>query len=165
MFCHQCQETMRNQGCNAAKGVCGKTQEVADLQDLLLYTCKGIGYWATKAEEKGLFDEETAFFVDRMLFATITNANFSATEFTAWILEALKRRDAIKAAFLKAGGKPDASLPAAALWFAADAEGIKAATAKGTGGWLAVQDEDRRSLESLVLYGLKGWPPTWSTPT
>ena len=156
MFCHQCQETMRNQGCNAAKGVCGKTQEVADLQDLLLYTCKGIGYWATKAEEKGLFDEETAFFVDRMLFATITNANFSATEFTAWILEALKRRDAIKAAFLKAGGKPDASLPAAALWFAADAEGIKAATAKGTGGWLAVQDEDRRSLESLVLYGLKG---------
>lgn len=78
MFCNQCQETMRNTGCDAAKGVCGKSPEVSDLQDLLLYVCEGIGYWATKALEKGIYDEETAFFVDRMLFATITNANFSA---------------------------------------------------------------------------------------
>jgi len=156
MFCHQCQETMRNQGCNAAKGVCGKTQEVADLQDLLLYTCKGIGYWATKAEEKGLFDEETAFFVDRMLFATITNANFSATEFTAWILEALKRRDAIKAAFLKAAEACHAAGGQAGIALSDPFCVDRHRAAKGTGGWLAVQDEDRRSLESLVLYGLKG---------
>ncbi|MGA2973789.1 MAG: hydroxylamine reductase, partial [Spirochaetia bacterium] len=69
MFCHQCQETMRNQGCNAARGVCGKTSDVADLQDLVLYACKGIGFWATKALEKGIYNEEAAFFVDRMLFA------------------------------------------------------------------------------------------------
>ena len=156
MFCHQCQETARNKGCDKQQGVCGKSETVANLQDILIYTMKGIGFYGHELAKKGYYDEAGAFFVVKGLFATITNANFSATEFTAWILEALKRRDAIKAAFLKAGGKPDASLPAAALWFAADAEGIKAATAKGTGGWLAVQDEDRRSLESLVLYGLKG---------
>jgi len=156
MFCHQCQETMRNQGCNSARGVCGKTSDVADLQDLVLYACKGIGFWATKALEKGIYDEEAAFFVDRMLFATITNANFSAGEFTAWILEALKRRDMIKAAFLKAGGASGDALPGAATWTVADAAGVKAAAAASLGGWLAVADEDRRSLESLVLYGLKG---------
>jgi len=156
MFCHQCQETMRNQGCNAARGVCGKTSDVADLQDLVLYACKGIGFWATKALEKGIYNEEAAFFVDRMLFATITNANFSAGEFTAWILEALKRRDMIKAAFLKAGGASGDALPGAATWTVADAAGVKAAAAASLGGWLAVADEDRRSLESLVLYGLKG---------
>ena len=55
MFCHQCQETMRNAGCNAAKGVCGKTDEVSNLQDLVLYVCKGIGFWATRALEKGIW--------------------------------------------------------------------------------------------------------------
>jgi len=156
MFCHQCQETMRNQGCNAARGVCGKTSDVASLQDLILYACKGIGFWAQKALEKGIYDEELAFFVDRMLFATITNANFSAGEFTAWVLEALKRRDAIKAAYLSAGGTTDGALPGAATWSVFDVAGVKAAAYAALGGWLSIADEDRRSLESLVLYGLKG---------
>jgi hydroxylamine reductase len=156
MFCHQCQETMRNTGCNAAKGVCGKPSEVANLQDLLIYVCKGIGYWETKAAERGFYDEETAFFVDRMLFATITNANFSAREFTAWVLEALRRREAMKAAHLKAGGSEAGPLPIAATWTAANEAAVAAAAAAGVGGWLEVADEDRRSLEALVLYGLKG---------
>ncbi len=156
MFCHQCQETMKNAGCNAAKGMCGKTAEVSDLQDLLIYACEGIGFWGTKALGKGVYDEETAFFVDRMLFATITNANFSAREFTAWTFEALRRRDALKAAYLKAGGVASGPLPGAATWTASTEEALKAAAATGLGGWLAEADEDRRSLESLVLYGLKG---------
>lgn len=156
MFCHQCQEAMRNTGCDAAKGVCGKSPEVSDLQDLVLYACKGIGFWATKALEKGQFDEETAFFVDRMLFATITNANFSAREFTAWTLEALRRRDAVKAAYLASGGVAPGPLPGAATWSVTTETAVSEAAASGLGGWLAMADEDRRSLESLVLYGLKG---------
>ena len=156
MFCHQCQETMRNTGCNAARGVCGKPKEVADLQDLALFVCKGIGFWGAKALELGAYDEGTAFFVDRLLFATITNANFSAAEFTAWILEALARRDAVKASFLAAGGQVPGSLPGAAAWSAAGEGAVRTAAASGLGGWLAIADEDRRSLSSLVLYGLKG---------
>jgi hydroxylamine reductase len=97
MFCHQCQETMGNSGCTLARGVCGKTGEVSDLQDLLLYACQGIGFWASRAEERGLYDEGTAFFVDKCLFATITNANFSADYFIANILAAVARRDKLRA--------------------------------------------------------------------
>jgi hydroxylamine reductase len=147
---------MRNSGCNAARGVCGKTDAVADLQDLLLFACKGIGYWGTRALERGAYDEETAFFVDRMLFATITNANFSAKEFTAWIAEALIRREAVRASFLAAGGSAGSALPAAATWTVSGEEAIRVVSATGLGGWLAIADEDRRSLSSLVLYGLKG---------
>jgi len=61
MFCNQCQETLRNSGCNIAKGMCGKTAETAHLQDLLLYVCKGIGYWADKARTVGHFPKRTPF--------------------------------------------------------------------------------------------------------
>ena len=156
MFCHQCQETMRNSGCDAAKGVCGKSAETADLQDLLLHVCKGIGWWGSRAAEKGRYDEGTAFFVDRMLFATITNANFSAREFEDWTAEALSRRDALRDAYVAAGGAAPAKAPDAATWKAADLEGIRAAARAGKGGWKETADEDVRALRSLVLYGLKG---------
>lgn len=156
MFCHQCQEMMKNTGCAVARGVCGKTAEVADLQDLVLHVCKGIGFWGTKALEKGIHDEETAFFVDRMLFATITNANFSAHEFERWTIEAIARRDSLKNAYLAAGGALPSTLPDAATWSAFSAEAIRAAASSGKGGWNEVKDENVRALQSLVLYGLKG---------
>jgi hydroxylamine reductase len=156
MFCHQCQETMRNTACNAAKGVCGKSDETSNLQDLVLYVCKGIGFWGTKALEKGIWREDAAFFVDRMLFATITNANFSAPEFEAWVAEALKVRDALKDAYLAAGGSASGPLPGAAVWKAADLEAIRAAAKADLGGWAETKNEDVRALQSLVLYGLKG---------
>ena len=156
MFCHQCQETMRNSGCAVARGVCGKTAEVADLQDLVLYVCKGIGFWATRGLEKKVWDEGTAFFVDRMLFATITNANFSASDFEGWIFEGVARRDSLRAAFVAAGGKTPSSLPGAATWTAADASALRAAASAGLGGWKEIGNEDIRALQSLVLYGLKG---------
>ena len=156
MFCHQCQETMKNTACAVAKGVCGKTAEVSDLQDLVIHVCKGIGVWATKAAEKGIYDEPAAFFVDRMLFATITNANFSATEFERWIAEGLAIRDRLRAACAAAGLGLPAILPDAATWAAANVEAIRAAAAQGKGGWKEVADENARALQSLVLYGLKG---------
>lgn len=156
MFCHQCQETMKNTGCSLAKGVCGKTAEVAGLQDLMLYVCKGIGFWATKAAEKGVYDEETAFFVDKMLFATITNANFSREDFERWIFEGLAIRDDLARRCVALGLKLPAALPGAAVWTAADAASLRAAADAGKGGWLEIGDENIRALQSLVLYGLKG---------
>lgn len=164
MFCHQCQETMKNTGCSLAKGVCGKTDEVANLQDLLIHACKGIGFWAARAEERGIYDEASAFFVDQCLFATITNANFSADYFVVKVLEALAIRDKVRSALNPSGGAslsaaaaPNAApIPHAAAFSAASAAEVKALAAAGVGGWLAIANEDIRSLSSLVLYGLKG---------
>ncbi|MDA8425152.1 MAG: hydroxylamine reductase [Treponema sp.] len=156
MFCHQCQEAMKNTGCAVAKGVCGKTSEVSDLQDLLLHVCKGIGFWGAKLAAAGTYDEAAAFFVDKALFATITNANFSDKDFLAWIREALSVRDKLRAAFTKAGGKVEGALPDAATWSAKDEAAMRAAAASGKGGWMEIANEDVRSLRSLVLYGLKG---------
>jgi hydroxylamine reductase len=147
---------MRNSGCNAAKGVCGKTDEVSNLQDLVLYVCKGIGFWGTKALGKGIWREDAALFVDRMLFATITNANFSPSDFEGWILEAQKVRDELRAAHAAAGGSSAGPLPGAAVWKAADLEAVRSAARAGLGGWAETENEDIRALRSLVLYGLKG---------
>ena len=156
MFCHQCQEMMKNSGCAAAKGVCGKTAEVSDLQDLTLHVCKGIGYWASKAYAKGVYDEAAALFVDRMLFATITNANFSPVDFEGWILEGLSIRDSLRSACVKAGADMAGPPPDAATWMAADLEAVRVAASKGKGGWAEIGDENVKALQSLVLYGLKG---------
>lgn len=156
MYCHQCQETMRNKGCDLVRGVCGKTAEVANLQDLLLYVCKGIGVWGTLAYGKGVYDESAAFFVDRMLFTTITNANFSAADFERWIAEAVAVRDGLKEKCIAAGAVVPANLPGQATWRAADVAAIREAASGDLGGWLETTDEDIRALRSLVLYGLKG---------
>ena len=156
MFCHQCQETMKNSGCGMAKGVCGKTGEVADLQDLLLHVCKGIGYWGSRAMERGAYDERAAFFADKALFATITNANFSGGDFVSMIREALRLRDSVRDSYLKAGGTAAGTLPDAATWSASGESEIRAAAKAGKGGWMEIANEDVRSLRSLVLYGLKG---------
>jgi hydroxylamine reductase len=153
---------MKNSGCALAKGVCGKTDEVSNLQDLLIHACEGIGFWASRAEERGIYDESTAFFVDKCLFATITNANFSADYFIANILAAVARRDKIRSALAGAGGPtggalPDARvLPDAATFAAANSSEVRALAAADRGGWLEIANEDVRSLRSLVLYGLKG---------
>jgi len=156
MFCHQCQETMRNSGCDAARGVCGKTDEVADLQDLALHVCKGIGFWGGKALEMRVWREDYALFVARTLFATITNANFSAADFERLILEALRVRDELKSAYLAAGGRRPGDLPRAASWTAVSLEEIREASRAGVGGWAETADGDLRALKSLVLFGLKG---------
>jgi hydroxylamine reductase len=156
MFCHQCQETMKNSGCALAKGMCGKTNEVANLQDLLIHACKGIGFWAAKTEKRGIYDESTAFFVTKCLFATITNANFSADYFVTNILAAVARRDKIRAALSGAGVAAGDVLPDAAVFPAANSSEVRALAAVDRGGWLEIANEDVRSLRALVLYGLKG---------
>lgn len=147
MFCYQCQETAKNTGCTV-RGVCGKTEDTAMLQDLLVFSLKGLAICALKAGEKADL-ADTGRFVARALFATITNANFDNGRIGALIREALKRRDAVKAS---AGIALTA--PGAAVWSANTEEEFmdKARTV----GILATGDEDIRSLRELLTYGMKG---------
>jgi len=146
MFCYQCQETAKNEGCTI-RGVCGKTEETANLQDLLIYVLKGIAIWGEKA---GGVDRKTGRFIAEALFATITNANFDDARFVALIKEALIVREAVKA---KAGAV-DGELHDSATWTADSAEAFQA-KAKEV-GVLSTENEDVRSLRELIVYGLKG---------
>ena len=75
MFCYQCEQTAKGQGCTIA-GVCGKTAEVANLQDLLVYKLRELSHVALQAKNAGLIDEKMAVFTAEALFATLTNVNF-----------------------------------------------------------------------------------------
>jgi hydroxylamine reductase len=103
MFCYQCQETAKGSGCTV-RGVCGKTDDVARLQDLLIYLLKGISFYSSKLRKLGATSEEVDKFLLDSLFSTITNANFDRSDFVAWIREGLKLKDEAKEMLEKAGG-------------------------------------------------------------
>jgi hydroxylamine reductase len=158
MFCFQCQETAKNTGCTI-KGMCGKPEDTANLQDLLIYVLRGIAVYGEKAKELGIYDKETGLFIAQALFTTITNANWDNDRFVAIIKEALKHREALKDKFLAAykekNGKDfDENLHHSATWFSDDAAEFneKAKTV----GVLSTVDEDVRSLRELLIIGLKG---------
>ncbi|NLV91775.1 MAG: hydroxylamine reductase [Firmicutes bacterium] len=153
MFCFQCQEAAKGTGCTV-RGVCGKTSDVANLQDLLIFTLKGISFYSTKARELGVDLGKVDRFIIESLFATITNANFDRTYFVKQVREALQLRDEVKAAVVKAGGSLPEKLPEAATWTAESVEDFEAKGAQV--GILATENEDVRSLRELITYGLKG---------
>ena len=101
MFCFQCQETAKNAGCNI-KGMCGKPEETANLQDLLLFVLRGIAVYGEQLKELGQPDHSNDDFVLQSLFATITNANWADSRFISMILDGLVRRDKLKDAFMAA---------------------------------------------------------------
>jgi hydroxylamine reductase len=157
MFCFQCQETSKNSGCTV-KGVCGKPEETADLQDLLIYVLKGIAVYAEQLKELGVSDHSHDDFVVKGLFATITNVNWDDARFTAMISDGLARREQIRAKFLAAfkekNGRDFAgSLPDAATWAGGPADYLDEAK---TVGILTTEDEDVRSLRELLTIGVKG---------
>ena len=148
MFCFQCQEAAKGSGCTL-RGVCGKTDDVANLQDLLLYVLKGISAVGLKARELELNTEAADQFVMKSLFATITNANFDDAYFASEIRNGLKIRDALRDQLENVH-----DLPSAAIW-SADSEADFKAQAKLV-GVLSTINEDIRSLRELIVYGLKG---------
>jgi len=152
MFCYQCQETTIGTGCTV-KGICGKTEDVANLQDLLIYTLKGLAIFATQAREMNIVGKNIDEFIMESLFSTITNANFDRSYFVARIQEGLDLREEIRQDIIRAGGVITANLNDAATWTApADEFEEKAALV----GILATEDEDVRSLRELLTYGVKG---------
>ena len=150
MFCFQCQETARCQGCTQV-GVCGKKPEVAAMQDLLIYATKGLAAVATQARAEGkTVSRDINHLVTVNLFATITNANFDREALITRIEQTL----AAKAELLKALSSTD-QLPAAALW-TAERSAFDEKAASDDVGVLATKNEDVRSLRELITYGLKG---------
>lgn len=147
MFCYQCQEAARGVGCDT-RGVCGKTEEVAKLQDLLIYTLKGISQIVVKAglgvEELGSLNYEML----NSLFMTITNANFDAGAIEAQIRKMLSARDELRAK-AKLEGLHDA-----ATFTVGTRESMLEKA--GSVGILATENEDVRSLRELITYGIKG---------
>ena len=150
MFCFQCQETAKNQGCTV-RGVCGKTEETANLMDLLIHVLKGISLYGEKAAAKGSLDLTTGRFLLDALFITLTNTNFDPARISALIREALKIRDDLKA---KAGDAAKDIKHDSALWHGRSDSEFQA-KAKDV-GVLSTTNEDVRSLRELLIYGLKG---------
>ena len=164
MFCYQCEQTERTDttsGCASARGVCGKDQVTADLQDLLLHTLKGVAQYATRARALGAGDNEAGGFTLMALFTTLTNVNFNPTRFTALIAEAAETRARVRARYEAAcaeRGVPAESLSGPALWEpAGDLNGLlaQAAVASVLAGRDAAGD-DVIGLRAMILYGIKG---------
>ena len=152
MFCYQCQEASKGTGCTVG-GVCGKTNDLANMQDLLIYVLKGISIYSTRARELGIENEEVNKFVVNGLFMTITNANFDKARFIETIIKGLELREVIKSELLNAGGVIENNLPECATWIGTPSEfEIKSMSV----GVLTTKNEDVRSLRELVIYGIKG---------
>jgi hydroxylamine reductase len=145
MFCYQCQEACKNTGCTVA-GMCGKKEDTANLQDLLVFALRGL---ATVAERKYMInDKKVGEMITRSLFMTITNANFDNDAISATITEVLALRDKIKC-----DGACACSVPDCVTWSGSPAEYAAKAASVGV---LSTENEDVRSLRSLLTYGLKG---------
>jgi len=149
MFCYQCQETAGCTGCTKA-GVCGKSPELAKIQDLLIYTTKGLSAVTTALRAQGeAVYADVNHYVTINLFTTITNANFDNEIFYKRIEKTLEIKNK-----LLANVKDTASLPEAALWSTTSREEMDEKSA--VVGVLATENEDVRSLRELIIYGLKG---------
>ena len=146
MFCYQCHETAMGTGCTL-KGVCGKTSEVANLQDLLLFVVRGIAVYNEHLRREGHPSEEADKFIYDALFVTITNANFDKAAIIRKIKEGLQLKNEL------ASKVTIANAPDECLWDGNEDEFEEKAR---TVGVLRTPDEDIRSLKELVHYGLKG---------
>lgn len=160
MFCVQCEQTIRTpagNGCAYAQGMCGKTAETSDLQDVLIYTLLGLSAWALAAREQGIMDREVDAFVPKAFFATLTNVNFDSNRIVAYVNQALAYRQQL-ADRLTAMAVQVNDLPQSA-YFEPGAELLEqlahAAPAAPNRGKNEV-NEDIMGLRLLCLYGLKG---------
>ncbi|MDO9539949.1 MAG: hydroxylamine reductase [Methanocalculus sp.] len=145
MFCNQCEETVKGTGC-IVKGICGKEDEIAVYQDLLIYLCKGIAIRNLTAMKSQKDDPNVGLFIAEALFSTLTNVNFDKARFVDMINKAIAIRDALPV------NGPDE--PDACRWRPASENEIME---KGKAvGLLATGNEDVRSLRSTLIYGMKG---------
>lgn len=156
MYCVQCEQSNKG-GCSVKIGSCGKTETVADMQDVLLRVMEGVSVFADRAARKGAHDAQVDAFTPHAWFTTLTNVNFDASRFTALIGQALAMRDRARA-LAESAGADLSNLPEPATWN----PGTTASELAAAAPFAAIQrfmDRDGPSvvgLRNLVLYGLKG---------
>jgi hydroxylamine reductase len=152
MFCYQCEQTAGGKGCTKI-GVCGKTPEIAALQDLLIYQIKGISCYAKEIVEKGEnVDKSIVTFIENSLFTTLTNVNFDAD----FHVEMLKESQRIKEKVRKQVGKIKNDTDHA-TYNLSETKSEMLEDAKKAGIMYDQKlDPDIRSLRQTIIYGLKG---------
>lgn len=160
MFCVQCEQTIRTpagNGCAYAQGMCGKTAETSDLQDVLIYTLQGLSAWALAAREHGIVDDEIDAFVPKAFFATLTNVNFDSARIVAYVNQALAHRRHLAARLAELAVQVN-ELPAASHFEPGDELLAQLAHAPQTAVNRGKNEvnEDIMGLRLLCLYGLKG---------
>ncbi|MBL0674701.1 hydroxylamine reductase [Aeromonas dhakensis] len=160
MFCVQCEQTIRTpagNGCAYAQGMCGKTAETSDLQDVLIYTLQGLSAWALAAREHGIVDSEIDAFVPKAFFATLTNVNFDSARIVAYVNQALSYRQQLAAKLAPLAVQAD-TLPAAARFEPGSEllEQLAQAPQTAVNRGKNEVNEDIMGLRLLCLYGLKG---------
>ncbi|MGL5088863.1 MAG: hydroxylamine reductase, partial [Cetobacterium sp.] len=159
MFCFQCQETAGNKGCSVV-GVCGKKPTTSNLQDLLIYTAKGISilreaFSLETRLENAKFNSEVDYYITNALFITITNANFDDKMISEEILKGLELRTKLASMMKELNLEPKRLKNHDAATFVV--KSIEEMNSKAlTIGVLSTTNEDVRSLRELVVYGLKG---------
>ena len=161
MFCYQCQETAKGTGCTTL-GVCGKTSETSGLQDLLLYTEKGVAAYSIifrkEGKAKELIKNKVNRYLINSLFITITNANFDDDAILDEIKVGLKLREELKALATDEENKEAEKYGVDLVnwYYESDEDLIKFSENQSVVGVIRTENEDIRSLRELVMYGLKG---------
>jgi hydroxylamine reductase len=155
MFCYQCEQTAGGTGCTRF-GVCGKSPEVAALQDLLIYALKGLSYVVVEGRRHGVGDTSINQFVAEATFSTLTNVNFDKERFPPLIKKAVMHREELKKNIKEAGGPGGYGNGAAGFLPADEMEGMVKQGAEV--GVLSDphRDSDVHSLQQTLIYGLKG---------
>jgi hydroxylamine reductase len=148
MFCNQCQETAKNTGCTI-NGVCGKREETANIQDLLIFACQGLSFVTIEARKQGIDTNAESKHIANSLFMTITNANYDDTSLIQAIKDCNKYRDGLKSK-VTISDKHDS-----VTW---NATGDQDYTKKARHVGILNYDsnEDIRSLKQYALFGIKG---------
>lgn len=160
MFCYQCEQTAKGTGCTYL-GICGKDETTANLQDMLLYTTKGISMYAHRARQFGIIDREIDLFTVEALFSTVTNVNFDAEAVKRLIVKATQMRDRARALYETAcgkAGKTPEKLGGPAVFVPEDTiEGMSVQAAEiGITKRINALGPDITGLQELVTYGIKG---------
>jgi hydroxylamine reductase len=153
MFCYQCEQASQGTGCTAI-GVCGKKPDVAALQDLLVYTLKGIAFWADKARANGTKDQEIDRFMIDGLFTTVTNVDFDPEAVSKFVTEAVRLRGKAK----QLAGAYNGAVPAAAQdWVLPSSidDQVKLGQLHGVKDFTV--DPDIHSVREIIMYGIKGY--------
>ena len=155
MFCNQCEQTAHGTGCEKV-GVCGKSPDVAALQDLLVNTCRGIGIVAMDATALGVDTGTAGPFVADAMFTTLTNVDFDAESIAGIIREGVALREELKGRVREAGGGADYDDVLATFQPAETTEGLIAQGREFGSPWDTTRDVDVQSLQETTLYGMKG---------
>jgi hydroxylamine reductase len=154
MFCYQCEQTANEKGCTQY-GVCGKSPEVAALQDLLIYALKGLSQVAIEARKHQITDEEADIFTCKALFSTLTNVNFDPNRFVMLIKKTVQLRDSLRKKAENAGGTIKSAGPASFVPKSTVKDMVEQGRLVGVKSDPNV-DPDVHSLRWLLIYGIKG---------